>query len=423
VTSRGLFLWAAALCACAPRIIWTGMDPARAVRAEVLTDGRQQWVRLGEREEHARFDSIGDLGVILSPDGRRSAYAARREERWWMVVDGAPLGPWDGIAEVKFSPDGRRLAFVAQAGERWSVVVDGVPDRPFGFIQPGTLGFSADGGTVAYAAREGQCARVVIDGKRGHCWDRVRALHALPGGAVAAVVERGGRQHFLAGDDLGPGFEAVGAWHVSPDGARFCYAAHDGGRWIVVTRRGLHGPVAPAIPAVRCTEDGRRLAWIASDGQHAWAVIDGVEGPRFRMVSQLLLAEDGAGFAYLAEDERGAWLVSDGRQSGPHAAVLDVALSPTGHVAFTVRDAGRVRVIHPAGETEADLVLPGTLVVSGDGAHWGAIHGDLARRELWLTVDGVRRRAVKAEDVLSRTGRDLRSWVALELARSEGGEP
>ncbi|HEU5321941.1 MAG TPA: hypothetical protein VFX28_14135, partial [Methylomirabilota bacterium] len=54
-----------------------------------------------------------------------------------VVVDGKELGPHDGLGTMSFSPDGTHLAYAARRGNRWSVVLDGRDGTPHLGLVPG----------------------------------------------------------------------------------------------------------------------------------------------------------------------------------------------------------------------------------------------------------------------------------------------
>ncbi|HUJ27307.1 MAG TPA: hypothetical protein VLW85_14885 [Myxococcales bacterium] len=404
-------LLAAALAGCAPAIVWSGGSADRRLRAEVRSARGEQWVRVAG-SDGPRFEAIATGGITFSADGRRFAYPAQRHGRWLMVVDGTPAGDWDGVAEPAFSADGSRIAWLAESGGRWRPVVDGIDGKGYEAIAAGSLCFSGDGRHVGFVALTGSCAAIVVDGVEGGCHEAVAGLRLVAGGA-AAVVRDGGRVHLLRGSATGPGWDAIGDWLVTPDGAREAYAALANGRWYPVID-GAAGPAADAVRQWRFGDGGRRVAFVAVEGSSARVVIDGVKGPGFAAIRHLALADRAPTFAYSAEDERGAWVVIDGERQGRFAAVLDLALSSDGRrAAFVARRSGHTFVVHDGREVPLDAVIEGTLVLSPDGEHWAVVQADAEKRRFQVSIDGRPAAPVAADDVL--VGPDLRPFVSREL--------
>jgi hypothetical protein len=446
-TSASVVL-AGLVAACAPHAMWMGTDPARYRRAELISGNGEQWVRVGP-EEGPHFQAIGADGIVFSPDAKRIAYAAFREGRWVVVIDGQMSGPWDDAAEPVFSADGVRAAFLAKSHRHWRAVVDGIPGPDFPLIQPDTLHFSANGRHAGFVAVEGNCAAIVIDGVAGTCREGVVSLRVSDDGAPAAVVREGGRYRFLLGTALGPAFDGIGQWAATDDGTRSAYAARNRDRWYAVIDGKLEAP-RDAVRQVRFGDGGHRVAWVEAEGQWAWVAVDGNSGPHYRSIAAPLLAAHAPDFAYAARDETAAWVVSDEKRRGPFTEVSDVALSPDGRgLAFVHRSAGKTWVFHsvkgPDGHCEeahgadeaiprvpcvapvpsehdapVDVIVPGTLVLSDDGEHWAAVCGERNDRRLWVSIDGNVARNATADDVFGDDTSTLRPWVERVLREALG---
>jgi hypothetical protein len=399
---------------CAPQVIWSGHDPQRQLKAEVLASGGQQWMRTG-RQQGSPFDRIASAGIVFAPEGSKVAYAALQGGTWWFVLGTEMLGPWEGVADPRFSRDGSRFAFAAQTPAGWHVVVDERIGAPFESIQSRTLHFSEDGTHVAYVARIGPCAFIVVDGRQGVCRERIRSLSVTDGGTVAAVVHENSQEHFLFGTTEGPPVDSIGDWTVTDDGRHFAYAARIGQRWTAVVD-GVGFSACGRVQHLRFGDEGRRAAWVCVKGRQSSVVIDGTEGTAFPVVSAPVLAAVAPDYAYVAHDERGAWVVAADSMRGPFAEVDNLLLSNHGGVlAFLARVDGQTRVVHGAEQTQLSAVVKGSLVLSEDGHHWAVIDGDPTQRVLWLLVDGTKVKRVAPEEVFGQTAEQLAPWLEREL--------
>lgn len=99
-------------------------------------------------------------GLVYSGDGNSHAYAARRGESWFLVVNGREGSPFDRVVTPAFSPDGRRVVYRARKdGQRFVVVADASgktlrQHAPYEQVFP--VLFTADGKSVAYGAKDGK---------------------------------------------------------------------------------------------------------------------------------------------------------------------------------------------------------------------------------------------------------------------------
>ncbi len=403
------------LSACAgPRLIWTGRDSSRHLRAEVLAQGNSQWLRVGQAQGE-RFEAIGTDGIVFAADGSAVAYPALREGKWFIIAREKTLGPFDGVVDLRFDPTGVRLAFIAESADGFRAIVDGRPTPAFERIQPGTLQFSRSGQHVGFVGSTGNCATIVVDGTHSPCHERVLSLRVTDQGTAAAVIGSGGKQRLLS-SELGPAFDEITEWAISESG-RIAYAARAGSRFVVI----LDGTVSSDCEAVRHLrfgDGGRRAAWVCSDTGLASVVIDGVPGPRFPWVSAPSVAARAATVAYFARDPQGAWVVIGDSKRGPYAHVAELALAKNGQgFAFVARSSGVSSVVHGTGETPVDAVVEGSLVVSDDGSHWAAITGESTTQALWLTIDGARRRQLVSAEVFGAGNQQFGAWMTRELRR------
>ncbi len=112
---------------------------------------------LGRASRNPKYDEAADLAY--SKDSRFYAYAARRGDKWFIVVNGNEGPAFDRVISPVFSPDGEQLVYRARKdGKRFLVVSDTAgktreqhPAYEMVF-QPV---FSADGKSVVYGVKDG----------------------------------------------------------------------------------------------------------------------------------------------------------------------------------------------------------------------------------------------------------------------------
>lgn len=136
------------------------------------------------------------------------------------------------------------------------------------------------------------------------------------------------RARVVDGNVEGPFFQAVEPAGFGADGS-FAYRAYDGRRWGVVRGGSGKGPYL-AVPELRWSPDGRRLAWIAVTEEGQRLVVDGEKGPLKEGAREIRFSPDGARLAYVASTSEGDRVVVDGVEGALHPRVGSIAFSPDG---------------------------------------------------------------------------------------------
>ena len=105
----------------------------------------KQWVFVMDGKEHNPYDEIGteylietrefekvkqtsfyNLNVVISPDGKHLAYAARVGKKWTVVMDEKEGEQFLEVDGLTFSPDSKHLVYSAKVDKNnWIVVVNG----------------------------------------------------------------------------------------------------------------------------------------------------------------------------------------------------------------------------------------------------------------------------------------------------------
>lgn len=313
----------------------TGLGPGDRLMAAHLSERGGGWAAVLEREsggglgslasyplifngELVASNSMGDLYVTLSPDGKRIAHITKRDlgapsmrfddNRGHMLAVNGEVGmEYAEIEGVQFSPDGRRLAYLATATSGLVfVVVDG--EEEGGYPRVEDFRFSADGEHYAYVAWNDENERfVVLDGKPGVPMSGIESLTLAPvGGRIAYEGRRSYSEEYVVLDSMGIEGEAdelhnlvprVEPFQFSPDGRRLVFSMNDqlvvDGKVVAAwTTFAAYGP--PMF-----TDDGEHYACAARVGGDTWfvvfdgqvAALDGVPVLEPRLWS---FAEDGS---------------------------------------------------------------------------------------------------------------------------------
>jgi len=379
-----------------------GLELANAALAYGAAREGRMFVVFNEREDEV-WDDIGRSSPVISPDGRRVAYSARRGNWWYVIIDGVVVGgPYEGLGPggVLFSPNSLRYAYVVKQGESWHAVVDGVDDRAFPTIAERSLSFSPDSAKVAYVG----CLR-------GH-----RAGAAFVGEAATVVNGVTGRAWRV--DEVTRQSGLSGELYFSPDATRLVYTGLQNGASFVVVDDQVHGSYDGLLSGWKTRADGkpplhhhekmgtiafspdsRRIAYAAQLGNQAVAVVLPRTQRPFthdRILNQPpLFSPDSQHLAYGVEQHLEQGVAIDGRVRWAYSGLPPAAwsFSPDSTILAYVAWHGSGRD-QSLGCNGVDLHLGGGLVVNSsiiwdDNEHLHCLVGDGQR--IWtqtVVVEG-----------------------------------
>ena len=100
----------------------------------------------------ADFESIGP--VVISPDGKRVAFAAQKNFRWCATIDSGTASMHDFVKTPVWSPDSKKVAFAGQDQGKWFVEVNYRRGNDYDEIVTLPV-YSADSKKCAYGVRRG----------------------------------------------------------------------------------------------------------------------------------------------------------------------------------------------------------------------------------------------------------------------------
>lgn len=115
------------------------------------TNGKYMVV-LNDRNGPADFESIGS--VVISPDGKRVAFAAQKNFRWCAAIDSGTASMHDFVRTPVWSPDGKKVAFAGQDQGKWFVEVNYRRGDDYDEVLTDPV-FSVDSKKCAYGVRRG----------------------------------------------------------------------------------------------------------------------------------------------------------------------------------------------------------------------------------------------------------------------------
>ncbi len=334
--------WWALLVAVAPVAAWGGEGKTRLEVREV--------------EAHEIDPGIDPESLVVSPDGMRFAYIAKRDGGAVAVVDGKPGTRYAVVAPIAFSPDGKRYAYKATRDDhRWTFVVDGKEGPLHGNVRSVTHTFSPDGSRTAYVAdvpdpkapNRSQNA-LIVDGVAGTPYKQVEGQPWFSHDAkrlafVAGTGEGPAFRMFVVVDGVdGAGFRQIGsvlhevrtkAFAWSPDAKHWGYSAvkAEGGEVVVVD--GVEGATYEGVRGPVLSPDGKRWAYPALRKGKWIVVASGQEtGKEYDEIGELFFGPGPGSLAYAARRGK-VWVVVVGGVEGKEygrVGTYSIRFSPDG---------------------------------------------------------------------------------------------
>ena len=263
--------------------------------------------------------------LVVSPDGRRVAYAVEVERQWQVLINGQAGPRYDEVRAITFSPDGHRVAYQARTGEQWRMVVDG-QEGPL-YQKLGRAVFSDDSRQLAVSAMWDRQWRTVADGQEGVAYDEIRDLFFSPKGVSSYAGRLGAQWHIVIGTQQGKLYDEVRELLFSADGTRRAYVARQGKvRFLVVD--GVEKPHYDDIGVFDFSPDGRRFAYTGKDSKQEALVIDGTSVKRYDHVYSVIFSPDSRRLASSVETKWKRYQRVDGTEYGPYRDVSTPNFSP-----------------------------------------------------------------------------------------------
>ena len=226
--------------------------------------------------------------AILSPDGQHFAYTVIKSNgKWSVFLDGKKVKeyntpPSPHIYSLTFSPDSKHFAYIAKRDEKYFVVLDGKEEREYDLINPFSLTFSPNSKHLAYAAKRNGQFFVVLDGKEGERYDTIGSLTFSPNSKHLAYAAKRNGDYFVVIDGKEEKYEWIDSFSLifSPDSKRFAYVVGRNDQYFVVLD-GKEGEKYDEVFQLTFSPDSKHLAYIAERENRYFFVLDGKEGEKY----------------------------------------------------------------------------------------------------------------------------------------------
>jgi len=311
--------------------------------AYVASENKKSSLIINGRKAGQEYNTIGISSLLLSPNGDRHMYFAKRGSNCVAVLDRKEVYVCDDYVDhtSAFSPDVRRTAFGVIKGKKHILIVDGVQGKPYdqiGKMRDGKLVmtnngsmkmlgtanenvvFSPDSKRLAYIAKQGQKYMVVVDGKEGKLYDDIDfSSHVFsPDSSQCAYIAKSNtKSMYVINGVEHKAYARVGDIRFSPDGQRHAYPAAIGNNQTAYVVDGKENRIYRDITyKAAFSPNSKHLAYIAQrrDNRKCVLVVDGEEG------TEDLEIVDGEFLAYGPQPSR---LVYAARRNGKRVLLMN----------------------------------------------------------------------------------------------------
>lgn len=196
------------------------------------------------------YEMVDSDFVVFSSD-YRIGYAAARDNKWFVVVDGAEMAQHEDLFGPFFSPDGLHMAYLATDGTGWFMVNDSVPGVRYDSIIPSTVLFDNTGQHLFYVATEGENRLGVMDTIEGPPYIGLIRVSRNDGTEGAAS---GSYSYLATADDSNvPGIEPARIERVTLSYAPVTATVESGAQLFEEPAAGSANPVAGSTNEVTIT--------------------------------------------------------------------------------------------------------------------------------------------------------------------------
>ncbi len=279
----------------------------------IATDGPGKYFVFYDGQEHPlRFKEL--KSVLLSSDGKHVAYVAEPESfRRVVVKDGQASKAYGGLDadfvkdSLVLSPDGLRWAYAIKKRNDHFAVIDGKEGKAYRSVTG--LTFSADSQRIAYQAMLGNKLLIVVDGREGPGYEELSPPIFSPDGkSVACGAGVGPRKFIVLNGQNQPAYADVSDPVYAPRGNRLVYQAKlESDEWLINDAGREGKPYEYIKNQMYFSDDGQRLAAVVIDGEQQMVVVDGVEGNRYDTILTL-----GGGRVHFTSLDRFHYLAAKG---------------------------------------------------------------------------------------------------------------
>lgn len=209
---------------------------------------------------------------LLSPDGKRSLFVAKRSGDWFVVIDGQESRrTYSEVGNLSFSPDSKRYGYSGKNHSKENVLIDGEVVGPSVKAVLSQVVFSPDGQRSAVAVSTEEGATIMVDGQLQETFDVIGLPVFSPNSHHLAFYGEKGDQQFIVCDQLkSPAYDDLSSDLVfSPDSTKLAYIVKQNDKQVLmVNQEKIDEAQEVSALSVTFAPDSKSIAyWAKRDGK------------------------------------------------------------------------------------------------------------------------------------------------------------
>jgi len=239
-------------------------------------------------------------------------------------------GDYEIVAGPIFSPNGRKVAYVAKKENKNFVVVNGKEGRAYDEIV-GNPVFSNDSQKLAYIAKK-DCIESVMEyeGKK-------------------YPIKTGCKKVVIVNEEEGKAYDDITSFIFSPDSQKLVYEAVKERNFLMVVNGKEEDGHYPIF-----SPDSQKTAFIVSEGNKRFVVVNGKKGKAYDLIHDITFSPDSQEIAYVAEKEDKYLIVRNDEEGKLYHVILGPPVfSPDGKkIAYVAREEKAMKFFMVVNEKE-----------------------------------------------------------------------
>ena len=332
-----------------------------------------------------KYDQILTDPPVISADGKRIAYAARKGSQFFMVVDGKEYGPYDSLSFILSAHLSGVHPAPFQATPNWPTSPSLAPTASISRL-------SRPLANQSVVVEDG----TVISGQNA-TYPTAFLLFSKQGDHLLFVARSGGKAWVVLDGISGPKYTEVYHPQFSSDSHHLEYAVLTASNKVAVVFDGKEGPEFDRIGSdghgsgIQISSDNAHVVYTAGEngpGQPTYNVV--IDGKSIPNADRVWMTADGKTIAYLSEPVAagGPKIVANGKVGLEYAGFQALCFAPDGHAIYAMRaQNGKSFVIDGDQESDGyDSVDLTSIKFSDDGKHMAYVAS--ADDKSFVVLDG-----------------------------------